>query len=367
MSVILDALRKAQDERRMANSRHTDGTEVPPRKRIRDLYYLLGAVAVLLGVMLFVPDVQQFLRYGTGASRTPPLVHQHSKETPSTVATESPKPEAQKTAEGTNKRSPRELTEPSKQALEEKPLPKISWAPSIQVPVPGRQIPVSKGMLSAPEPKLPFTGADQEQSITVKAGYVKDSATEMYNNALKETALGRVEEARRSYLSVLADRPDDAETLNNLGVLVMNGGNTKDALAYFRMALDSRADYPKAHNNLGMLYMKEGQNRPAEEHLRQALKLDPDGVEPYLNLSALLRSEGRFQEASQILAVLLQKGHKEPIIHLSYAIISDEMGDYAGAINYYRQYLSQALQDPERSAVAERLKVLDRYQSSGNR
>lgn len=359
MSVILEALRKAQEERRRANSGLTDDVELSPPKRLRRLYYLAGLVLVLLGVALFVPDVQQLLRFGVRTGGAPPVVERPSQMATPPVQTEIAKPDRQpKNSESTKQDAFFGNTEPSRQASEDKRLPQISWSSGIQVAASGRQSPFSTGTISGPESRT-STQFDPEQSIVVRKTRVEDPAAELYNNALKQMELGRPDDARRSYLAALADKPDDAETLNNLGVLVMNGGNTRDAFSYFKMALNARADYAKAHNNLGILYMKEGQDRPAEEHLRQALKLEPDGVEPYLNLSALLRSEGRFQEASQLLSDLLKKGCKQPIVHLSYAIMNDELGRYPEAATYYREYLSEAPQGAERSAVTERLKVLE--------
>jgi hypothetical protein len=42
MSVILEALKKAQDERRKANSRPTDTDEFPPSRKMGRLYLLFG-------------------------------------------------------------------------------------------------------------------------------------------------------------------------------------------------------------------------------------------------------------------------------------------------------------------------------------
>jgi Flp pilus assembly protein TadD len=335
---------------------------------MRRLYYLVGAALVVLGIVLFVPNLQQALRFGARTGGTPPAVQKTSPMTVPPAQTQMAEPGRQdKMAEMTKQDAFFGHTGPSKQASEGRRLPEISWSPGAQVPAPGRQGPLSTGIIKASEPKTTPSPFDTEQSIVVRRTNVKDSAAELYNNALRQMELGRTEDARGSYLAVLADKPNDAETLNNLGVLVMNGGNTRDAFSYFKMALNARADYAKAHNNLGILYMKEGQDRPAEEHLRQALKLEPDSVEPHLNLSALLRSKGRFQEASQLLAGLLKKGCKQPIVHLSYAIINDEMGKYPEAATYYREYLSEAAQGAERNTVAERLKVLEGHRLSGNR
>lgn len=368
MSVILDALRKAQEERKRANSRPTDSDGPPPRKKMSLLYYLMGLALLLLVILFLIPNVRHPMRPGRGTDRASYSAQQPSTVPDPAVPTGSTTgPQVQRAAETPKPEGPTEKDRTSRHVFEEKRPPKVSWAPRIQVPVPARQGGMLTAMRSAPTPESPSTGMAAEQSIVVKTADVKDKATEMYNNALRQMELGRPEDARRSYLAVLADRPDDAETLNNLGVLAMTRGNIRDASSYFKIALEARADYPKAHNNLGMLYMKEGRNRSAEEHLRQALKLDPNGVEPHLNLSALLRSEGRFQEAARLLASLLQKGHKEPIVHLSYAIINDEMGNYPEAITYYGRYVSQAVQCPERTVVTDRIKVLKGYQSSGNR
>lgn len=365
MSVILDALKKAQDERRRTDSRPADGDGFPPRKRIGHLYYLFGFALLLLAITFSLPHLRQSLRLSLKTGETPAVMYK-SPPLGNPVTQGTAKPGEQKTAETGKQEILREKRLASKGVPESKAPQVISWNTNVPVAAAGRQGPLSAVLVSPQEskPSSPF-GADQ--SIIVKKSDVKDSTTEFYNKALKEMELGRAEDARRSYLAVLADKPDDAETLNNLGVLIMNGGNTRDAFSYFKMALDCRADYPKAHNNLGMLYMKEGQNRPAEEHLRRALKLDPHGVEPYLNLSALLRSEGRFEEGSQLLSGLLQKGCKQPVVHLSYAIINDEMGNYREAVTHYREYLSQASQGAERSRVAERLKVLESHPPSGIR
>ena len=368
MSVILEALKKAQDERRKANSRPTDADEFPPSRKMGRLYLLFGLALVLLATIFFVPDLRQVLRFDARTGKTPSEA-QKSSPTTLTAQNNPAKPDAPIAAGAKGHETSQNQTGRSGQATVAKQLPKVSWAPRIEVPVGrGKQGPPSTAIPSAPEPASPSSlDAKFQQSIIVRTTDVKDTAAQMYNSALGEMELGRHEEARRSYLAALADKPDDAEALNNLGVLVMNGGNTRDAFSYFKMALRSRDDYAKAHNNLGILYMKEGQNRPAEEHLRRALKLDPSGVEPYLNLSALLRSEGRFVEASKLLAGLLKKGCKQPIVHLSHAIINDEMGNYPEAITYYREYLSKALQGAERSRVTERLKVLEGLRSAGNR
>lgn len=182
----------------------------------------------------------------------------------------------------------------------------------------------------------------------------------LYNEALQEANSGNFEEAKKIYLSILLESPNHVESLNNLGTIAMKEGNTKEAMFYFRKTLECNKNYEKAYNNMGLIMMREGENRLAEEHFRKAIELDREGIEPYLNLSALLRKEKRFDEASKILETLLKKGEKDPAVHLSYALIKDEMGQYEEAIRHYRYCLRSGSKNAERNMIIERLKHLER-------
>ncbi len=181
----------------------------------------------------------------------------------------------------------------------------------------------------------------------------------LYNEALQEANSGNFDEAKKIYLSILLENPNHVESLNNLGTIAMKEGNTKEAMFYFKKTLECNKNYEKAYNNMGLIMMREGENKLAEEHFRKAIELDREGIEPYLNLSALLRKEKRFDEASKILEMPLKRGEKDPSIHLSYALIKDEMGQYEEAIRHYRYCLRSGSKNAERNMIIERLKHLE--------
>jgi Flp pilus assembly protein TadD len=185
------------------------------------------------------------------------------------------------------------------------------------------------------------------------------STVSAYNQAVRADEKGDTVEAKRLYLAVLRDRPNDVETLNNLGVMAMNQGNSAEALYYFRKILEIKKDYDKAYNNIGLILFNLGDKKQAESYFRGAIKSNQTSVEPYLNLSALLRSDKRLEDASQLLGLLIRRGERNPSVHLSYAIVRDEMGQTEDAIRHYRYYLREGSPSEYKKRVAERLKTIE--------
>jgi len=238
MSVILEALKKAQDERRKSNSRPTDADEFPPSRKMGRLYLLFGLALVLLATIFFVPDLRQVLLFDARTGKTPSEAQKSSSIATLTAHNNPAKPDAPVAAGAKGHETSQNQTGRSEQATVARQLPKVSWAPRIEVPVGrGKQGPQPTAIPSAPEPASPSSlDAKFQQSIIVRTTDVKDTAAQMYNSALGEMELGRHEEARRSYLAALADKPDDAEALNNLGLVRMEQGRTDDAIACFMKA-----------------------------------------------------------------------------------------------------------------------------------
>lgn len=169
MSVILDALKKAQDERRRAGSRPNEGDEFPRARRMGRLYILFGLSIVLLATIFSVPGLRQILRFDARMGGTPPAVQK-----PPSVATpadypNAPKPDGQKMAGLGRQETPLEQAGAPKRSSQTRQLPKGSLAPSVQVPAGGMQGPLSNAILSVPETKSPSSfDAQSQQSIIVK-------------------------------------------------------------------------------------------------------------------------------------------------------------------------------------------------------
>lgn len=332
MSIILDALKKAQQQRKKT------APDVPfnlpgPKKKPRMLVYgiLLVCVIVVLGY-LFIPAFHKPKQFAVPVA-TVAKVAEVAKKEPVPVK-EAPKQEKVSVAKQEHVKKIPAKAMPVKMAAAVQPAKKI-------------QAPARK------------TDETKEDERTVTRATDSEKIDILYNEAQTALQAGRIGEAKRIYLSILSVKPDHVEALNNLGVIAIQEGNSKGALFYFKKILEFQKSYPKAYNNIGLLMMGEGDKGLAEEYFRKAIVMEPDSIEPYLNLSALLRSDGRLDEASRLLEIPIQKKVRSPALFLSYAIIQDTAGKTEDAVRYYRQYLSTVKSSEARKEVIERLRLLE--------
>jgi len=347
MSIILDALKKAQKERKQTVTVTTYSLKNKGGNKSRWIIYsILGIIVVGTVVYISVP-----------AFHKPKVIAQ---------VTVKPQPsQAKPVAEAKIIKPERSEVKPVELAIKPDKQDKPDTR-DIPVRLASSQ-PVKKAPVTKKE-KIPVAPKEKEEvSVSIRAIDNK-KLEKLYSEALREMSAGRLQEAKALYHTIITEKPDHIEALNNLGVIATQEGNTKEAISYFRRILEYRKDYAKAYNNLGLLLMREGDNKLAEEYFRKSIEIDGESIESYLNISALLRTEGRLEEASRFLEVLLRRGVKNPTLYLSYAIIRDELNEHAEAVRYFRAYLNEgAGTKEERSKIIERVRVLEEGQSAKNR
>ncbi|HQK46948.1 MAG TPA: tetratricopeptide repeat protein [Syntrophorhabdaceae bacterium] len=346
MSLILDALRKAQSERKTIFVTPEKKRAINVGKPRRFFYYILAG-AICLAFIIFIM----------------PLPKPRPVQSPQVALKKDIPPPSKKVSDS-------EVAKKSRQALS---IPLSQDTRSIK----GDKVKTTKETQEARETlgtvptrakdrikdaeKIPQEPAQihEDTRVVIKRND-EDRISKMYNTAVEESSRGNMEAAKKIYLKILEEKPDYIEVLNNLGVIAMKEGSAKDALSYYQKILNKHPDYAKAYNNMAIIHMREGNKKLAEEYLKKAIEMDKEGMEAYINLSALLRSEGRLNEAKKLLEPLVKKGGTEPSLYLSYALIKDEMGDAKEAVLYYRQYLLYSpVRSGERSKVLERLKFLE--------
>ncbi len=87
----------------------------------------------------------------------------------------------------------------------------------------------------------------------------RPSQPEVYNNygmALRK--LGRIDEAKQAYMTALALKPEYAEALNNFAVLLMEDRQYSEAKSHLEKALLLNAQYTDALLHLGLCFEKMG-------------------------------------------------------------------------------------------------------------
>jgi hypothetical protein len=133
--------------------------------------------------------------------------------------------------------------------------------------------------------------------------------------------------AAAGYRQRLADHPDDAEALVNLGVILQLQGQLDPAEASYRQALALRPDLAEAHNNLGVVLQALDRLDPAIACFERALALRPDYQDALNGLGVACHARGWLDRAAvcfrQVLA--LRPDHAEA--HTNLAMARLQAGD----------------------------------------
>ncbi|OGG49267.1 MAG: hypothetical protein A3F84_26460 [Candidatus Handelsmanbacteria bacterium RIFCSPLOWO2_12_FULL_64_10] len=118
------------------------------------------------------------------------------------------------------------------------------------------------------------------EAIRQDPGYVDA----YYNLAQIGFDIRRYDLAEWGYEKYLQSRPNDAETIHDLGVVYHKQGKEKynDAVRQYRRALDLKPDMAQAHYNLGNIYYALDRQDMAVQEWDKAIQLDPNN-ETYVN------------------------------------------------------------------------------------
>lgn len=215
---------------------------------------------------------------------------------------------------------------------------------------------------------------------------------------------GLLHEAEALYLRTLAQIPEHANTLHQLGLLRRQQQRHDEALALLRRAVEAnpgeavfhsnlgnalrdqgafagalqayresirlKPEFAQAHNNLGVLLLRRRRAIEAVVHLEKAVELAPTFVDAINNLGFACHELGRIEQAMTCYrrAIFLQPAHQDALYNLGNSAIG--VGDYdqaraylfaAGQVNstsrtgqasWVRQALVHYLQDDAGAARA---------------
>jgi protein O-mannosyl-transferase len=107
----------------------------------------------------------------------------------------------------------------------------------------------------------------------------------------------RLAQAEIEFREVLRLRPNDANTMVNLGNVYFNKGEFATAIDQYQRSLELFPDNFLAHANLGMCYLNLGSMAAAEEELLAALAINPNFRDARSSIAHLYEILGRNAEA----------------------------------------------------------------------
>jgi tetratricopeptide (TPR) repeat protein len=160
-------------------------------------------------------------------------------------------------------------------------------------------------------------------------------------------ALGRWDDARRSYEQAIAIEPNLAAAHNNLGTILQVQGQLAASIGSYRRALAIQPAYADAHNNLGTALQAAGDAGAAIECFRQAISLEPRAPRAHYNLGVALATRGELAAACGEFEQAMLAAPNYAEAHHGLGLALQRLGEYARAETAYARALQLRPQWPE--------------------
>ena len=119
----------------------------------------------------------------------------------------------------------------------------------------------------------------------ISKGYKNSIVYTNYGAILKD--LGKLNEAKLSFLKAIELNPKNANTYYNLGTILIDLNKLKEAETTTRKAIELNPKLAIAHYNLATILLELGKIKEVERSLIKSIEIDPDFVKAYYVISSL--------------------------------------------------------------------------------
>ena len=151
---------------------------------------------------------------------------------------------------------------------------------------------------------------------------------------------GRFAEAEAAWRAILARRPDDAQALHLLGLILARTGRAAEGLQLLERSLERAPRNAAFLNNRAQVLAEAGRAEDALRDLRRALMLEPRFGALHIHQGSLLRRLGRLDEAAAAFRRALAAEPRLAEAHVGLGNVLRERGDAAGARGAYEAALA---------------------------
>ncbi len=190
------------------------------------------------------------------------------------------------------------------------------------------------------QPPAPAPVAKGVFKITMQPSVPVVVTDRLFQQGLAAQQRGDFIAARDFYSRSLAEKPKNAETLNNLGAVHRAMGNAKLAEENYRRALDIDPKFAPAWSNLAVVLDGQGKRQEATAALQESLRLDPRNVGTKVNLAIQFAALGLNADARRLLEEAIRDNATLAEAHYTLGQVLEKQGDKQQAINAYRTFLA---------------------------
>lgn len=164
-------------------------------------------------------------------------------------------------------------------------------------------------------------------------------ATRLFAEAIAAHRAQDLRRAKSLYEQVLAIAPNDADALNNLGVILSTEQQFDRAEAVLRRAVSISPQSAGAWNNIGALMREQGKADEAIAAFRQALAIDPQHQGARVGLAQQYLATSALAQSRELLEDVLRVSPALPEAHYTLGQVREMQGDRTGAITSYSAFI----------------------------
>jgi len=169
-----------------------------------------------------------------------------------------------------------------------------------------------------------------------------DDASRLFAEALTAHKAGNLDVARPLYERVLALTPNDADALNNLGVLLSSQKQFDRALELLRRATTLAPRNAGTWNNIGAALREQGRNDEAATAFRTALGIDPMHAGAKVGLAQQYMATGQAAMARTLLEEVVAANGELAEAWYTLGQALEQLGDRDGAIRAFSAFIRVA-------------------------
>jgi protein O-mannosyl-transferase len=152
-------------------------------------------------------------------------------------------------------------------------------------------------------------------------------------------------DAQTLYQDTLAKNPNCPVAENNLANVLLQSGQTGQAMEHFRRAIELKPDYAEAHANLAAALVENSRCGEAIDQYEEAIRLKPDYSQAHNGLGLALAKTSHVKEAIEQyeVATQLTPNFADPHINLGALLLA--ASDREGAIQHLQRAVQLAADD----------------------
>ena len=207
--------------------------------------------------------------------------------------------------------------------------------------------------------------ARDELNLAIQQGAAQPSVLSLLGEA--ERQLGNGERAIELNRQALKADPAFVQARYYLGLALLDGGRTAEAIAELQQVVKSGANPAEANLALGSAYLAGGRATDAIAALRESARLDPSRAETHIQLARAYRGRGLLAEAARELKLATPTGESMTTlytnvqleIHMEEGLLSMKQGRLEAAAAAFEKVLaldgSHAAARQQLAAVRKRM------------